>query len=292
MNESSHIPQASPPICAGPAPVTPGEACCAGLLREWYVWVVLVAMAAFGFWRFFAGPPEPAHKTANSIGVEFVYVPPGAFVMGDVRGSRRDGKPQAEPHRVTITRGFYIGRTEVTQSQWTALMGDDPGSAKIADPSTFKGDDLPVHNVTWREAEEFCKRLSRKEGKTYRLPTEAEWEFACRAGADREAPYSGITSGKAPQPVGKRPANHWGVCDMIGNVAEWCADKYAAYAEADAVDPFIAAASEDEPRVVRGGSFRSAEGRGSASEPRPGARAAMSPDDRSDAVGFRIVREK
>jgi formylglycine-generating enzyme required for sulfatase activity len=160
------------------------------------------------------------------------------------------------PHRVTLTRAFRIGATEVTERQWLAVMrqGRSPQPAG----------DRPVASVSWREAQEFCLELSRKEGKTYRLPTEAEWEFACRAGVASPpaatvdlaavAWYSENSDGSA-HAVGLKAPNAWGLHDTLGNVAEWTADVYAPYPREDGKDPTGPAAGTT--KVVRGGSFRS-----------------------------------
>jgi formylglycine-generating enzyme required for sulfatase activity len=162
----------------------------------------------------------------NSIGIKLAYIPPGNFTMGS---------PKTEPGRIAnetqsqiaFARGFRIGVTEVTQKQWRQIMGTNP--------SFFQGDDLPVERVTWREAVEFCQRLSEKEGKRYRLPTQAEWEYACRAGTTT-AYYSGGNqmalaeagwylgnSDNHSHPVARKKPNPWGLYDMHGNVSEWCA---------------------------------------------------------------------
>lgn len=136
-------------------------------------------------------------------------------------------------HVVQIQREFYLGATEVTQKQWKAVMR--------ANPSRFKGDDLPVENVSWDDVIEFCKKLSQKEAKKYRLPTEAEWEYACRAGTEmrfstgddeeelKKAGWFNGNSDKKTHPVGQKAPNAWGLYDMHGNVMEWCRDVYKDY---------------------------------------------------------------
>ncbi len=202
-----------------------------------------------------AGPAEaPPDVTTNSVGMRMVRVAPGSFVVGS---------PPAEPmrqeeetlHRVTLSRGFRIAATEVTERQWLAVM---PQGRRLQ-----QGDDRPVASVSWKEAREFCLELSRKEGKTYRLPTEAEWEYACRAGttsttaADLGAVawYSENSDGTA-HAVGLKAPNAWGLFDMLGNVAEWTADVYGPYPRGDEVkDPTGPASGST--RAVRGGSWRS-----------------------------------
>src|SRR5262249_26689915 len=148
-------------------------------------------------------------------------------------------------HRVTLTGGFFLGVHQVTQAQWQMVMGSKP--------SRFKGENLPVERVSWDDCQEFCKRLAERDGKRYRLPTEAEWGYACRAGtatpfpfgetiSPDQANYGGYyTYGKGKEgvyrqkttPVGSFPANAWGLFDMHGNVYEWCEDWYGPYQSED-----------------------------------------------------------
>jgi len=229
----------------------------------------------------------------NSIGMEFVKIEPGIFMMGSPanEGGRSDDEKQ---HEVAIRKGFYLGATEVTQDQWRAVMGNNP--------SYFTGDGrLPVEKVSWLEAQEFCKKLSEKEGRNYRLPTEAEWEYACRAGTTTpfytgstistdQANYNGnFTYGngvkgvdrKKTTPVGSFAPNAWGLYDMHGNVWEWCQSAYEGYPY-DA-DDGRNAYNNHVTRVDRGGSWnlnprncRSADRRGS------------TPVDRIIYIGFRV----
>jgi formylglycine-generating enzyme required for sulfatase activity len=160
-------------------------------------------------------------------------------------------------HEVTITEPHYLGRLEVTQEQYQQVMGTNP--------SQIKGRDLPVEMVSWDDAQEFCKKASEKTGLAVRLPTEAEWEHACRAGTrtdyytgdaeadlDRAAWYR-ANSGNTTHPVGQKTPNAWGVHDMHGNVWEWCADRYAHYRTGSATDPQGPAEGTD--CVLRGGSW-------------------------------------
>jgi formylglycine-generating enzyme required for sulfatase activity len=154
--------------------------------------------------------------------IEMVLVPGGSFLMGSPENEPDRLSFEGPEHRVTV-RSFYLGKYEVTQAQWRAVMG--------ANPSLFKGDNLPVETVSWDDAKEFCGRLSQMTGKKYRLPTEAEWEYACRAkttGAyagdlDAMAWYNKNSDGKT-HPVGQKQPNAFGFYDMHGNVAEWCED--------------------------------------------------------------------
>ncbi len=177
---------------------------------------------------------------ANSLGMRFAWRPPGTFLMGSPPSEpqRWDDEQQ---HRVTLSKGFWLGVTPVTQAQWQAVMGSNP--------SHFQGDDRPVEEVSWDDCQEFCKRLAERDGQRYRLPTEAEWEYACRAGtttpfhfgatlSTEQANYDGnYTYGEGKKgkyreettPVGSFPANAWGLHDMHGNVWEWCQDWYGPY---------------------------------------------------------------
>jgi formylglycine-generating enzyme required for sulfatase activity len=195
-------------------------------------------------------------KFTNSIGMKFVLIPAGEFTMGSPENEQ--GRDSNEPqHKVKITKPFYMQTTEVTQAQWKAVMGNNP--------SYFKGNDLPVETVSWDDAQEFIKKLSAKEGVKYRLPTEAEWEYACRAGSttkfyfgedesklDEYAWYHNNSDGKT-HPVGQKKPNAWGLYDMHGNVWEWCQDWYGAdyYKNSPAEDPQGPASAES--RVLRGG---------------------------------------
>jgi uncharacterized protein (TIGR02996 family) len=207
--------------------------------------------------------PQRTIVLAEGVEMTFSFIPPGSFLMGspeDEEG-RRD---EETPHRVTLTRGFWLGTTPVTQAQWTAVL--------LNNPSYFEGEDLPVEVVSWEDGQEFCRQVSQRVGKRCRLPSEAQWEYACRAGTTTpfafgdtlstyQANYDGhFTYGKGARgvyrerttPVGCFPPNAWGLFDMHGNVWEWCADGYGAYQEMDSTDPTF----RDEPaRVLRGGSW-------------------------------------
>jgi len=209
----------------------------------------------------------------------YVRIRPGEFLMG-ANSDQADEKPV---HRVRITRGFEIGKYEVTQAQWEAVMGSNP--------SHFKGVDLPIENVSWNDVQNFLLRLNEKSSNyQYRLPSEAEWEYACRAGTTGE--YAGnidslawykSNSGNTTHAVGQKSANAWGLYDMHGNVWEWCQDWYGAYASEEVADP--KGANTGTTRVLRGGSWA-----------RPPAslhsarRSGFSPDTRNNSLGFRLVR--
>ena len=182
-------------------------------------------------------------------GVKLCWCPPGRFTMGSPRTElqRRSDEAQVE---VTLTNGFWIGKYEVTQGQWIRVVGKLPGEFTA---SGGEGDDLPVYNINYREAEEFCRNLTEKARASsqlsreweFRLPTEAQWEYACRAGTTTATsfgdklnsqqanvlgkPYNGAEPGPSlnrATKVGSYPANAWGLHDMHGNVVEWCRDWY------------------------------------------------------------------
>jgi formylglycine-generating enzyme required for sulfatase activity len=221
----------------------------------------------------------------NSLGMRLVRVPAGTFTMGSLPGAPMRQEEET-PRRVTLTRAFRIAATEVTQRQWLTLMPQNPS------PKT--GDDLPVTSVSWKEAQEFCLKLSEKEGARYRLPTEAEWEYACRAGApdapagtarlDTVAWYS-ANSGETTHPVGQKERNAWGLFDLLGNVAEWTLDAYAPYPRVEtATDPTGPPAGS--ARVVRGGAWRSFP-----PAVRCAARTGTPESYQLSHVGLRVVRE-
>jgi len=174
-------------------------------------------------------PPIIEIDLGRGVKMKMVYIPPGEFLMGSPEG---EGRPDEHPqHRVRITKGFYMGATEVTQAQWKAVMGTEPWKGK---PHTGKSPNAAANSVPWNAAIEFCKRLSRNTGRSSRFPTEAEWEYACRAGTttpyyfgndpsrlSEYAWYKANSDGRPHEVARKRP-NRWGLFDMHGNVFEWC----------------------------------------------------------------------
>ncbi len=227
--------------------------------------------------RLFAQPPK---EIINSIGMKLVLIPKGTFMMGspfDEEGASND----EALHKVTISNEYYLGVYEVTQSQYEKVMGANPSEFK---GSLLEGDSStrPVDNVSWVNAVVFCKKLSKlpeekKAGRIYRLPTEAEWEFACRAGSVtkyhfeekntsasdyawlnlnmsvRDYAWFKLNSNEQTHPVGEKKANAWGLHDMHGNVSEWCSDWYGEYPKDPVSDP--TGPSQGEYKVFRSGSF-------------------------------------
>ncbi len=218
----------------------------------------------------------------------------GSFTMGSPESE--DGRENDETqHRVTLTKGYWLGETEVTQGQWKSVMGSNP--------SYFKGDNRPVENVSWDDCQEFIRKVNaeaeRQFGGEARLPTEAEWEYACRAGStgayagtgdlDSMGWYGG-NSGSKTHPVGQKRPNAWGFYDMHGNVWEWCNDWYGSYPSGSVTDP--AGAASGDLRVLRGGGWndgarycRSAFRLGNF----PADRYWLDPGDRGGDIGFRLA---
>ena len=197
---------------------------------------------------------ESFHETVNGVTFEMVPVNGGSFMMGSDDG-HADEKPT---HRVTVS-DFYIGKTEVTQALWKAVMGDNP--------SNFRGDNLPVESISWDDAQQFIEKLNRLTGKKYRLPTEAEWEYAAGGGSTNRTKWSGTddessvtnyawygsNSGDQTHEVASKLPNSLGLYDMSGNVWEWCNDWYGSFSSNDQVNP--KGASSGSYRVIRGGSW-------------------------------------
>jgi formylglycine-generating enzyme required for sulfatase activity len=212
----------------------------------------------------------------NGVELTLMLIPSGEFLMGatEVEADSDDEQPQ---HLVRITQ-FLMGRYAVTQSQWRVVAGYDRIDKELdPDPSSFKGDNRPVEQVSWEDAKEFCRRLSKKTGKDYRLPSEAQWEYACRAGTKTPflfgetittelANYSGVDTYKdGPKgeyrgettDVGSFPANAWGLYDMHGNVWEWCEDDWHNSYEGAPSDgsAWIESDRTETRRLLRGGSW-------------------------------------
>ncbi|MBF0183267.1 MAG: formylglycine-generating enzyme family protein [Magnetococcales bacterium] len=194
-------------------------------------------------------------------GIELLDIPGGTFSMGCAgEWTARCFDWEKPAHEVTLS-SFRLARTEVTQAQWRKVMGEDPADLQAKEC----GDDCPVESVAWDDVQEFLKKLNSMGEHKFRLPTEAEWEYACRSGGKEES-YSGgsdpdkvawheSNSGRHVHPVGKMAANGFALHDMSGNVMEWVQDIYGAYAAAAATDPLVESGGSD--RVFRGGFFSS-----------------------------------
>ena len=223
----------------------------------------------------------------NDIGVVLVPIPAGEFMMGSPE-SEANHRPDETQHRVRITKPFYLSAHEVTQAQYNRVMGNNP--------SRSQGPTKPVEMVSWNDAVEFCRRLSEQERKEYRLPTEAEWEYACRVGTTTsyscgdnvsqlgEYAWYSDNSGNTIHAVGEKLPNAWGLYDMHGNVFEWCRDWGKPYGSQNVlIDP--AGPASGSHRVLRGGSFSSLP-----RLVRSANRIYLQPDDRGFVFGFRLAR--
>jgi formylglycine-generating enzyme required for sulfatase activity len=225
--------------------------------------------------------------------MSLVPIKPGKFMMGSPETEKGRSENEGPQHEVTLTKGFYLGAAEVTEAQYKAVTGHDK--------PWWMGPTYPVPGVTWQRAVEFCRRLSEKTGRRARLPTEAEWEYACRAGsqarfcfgdddkklgdyawyADNSKNAEG--TGVWIQPVGRKKPNAWGLYDMHGNQGEWCADWLGPYTAASVVDP--RGQEIDRSRAVRGGTTAPPEFCRSAARMQTGA------DSSSPFTGFRVLVE-
>lgn len=230
----------------------------------------------------------------NSIGMEFVLIPNGSFSMGS--STSENGHEDDEiKHRVIITKPFYLGKYEVTQGQWKAVMGSLPsGMSELG--QEFFDDNKPIVRVSWEETQDFINKLNAKGDGKYRLPTEVEWEYAARAGSnakysfgdnenllDEYAWYNGNSGGKLHEVGGKKP-NAWGLYDMHGNVWEWCQDLYDSYLNSAQTSP--SGAKSSSVRVNRGGGWYD-----NAAEMRSANRDNYSTSARNYGLGFRLVKE-
>ena len=226
-------------------------------------------------------------ELGGGVSLELVGIPPGEFVMGSPSSEAHRYDNEGPQHRVQITQGFWMGKYEVTQAQWQSVMGNNP--------RWFTGDGkLPVEQVSWDDCQEFVKKLSQRVGGTFRLPTEAEWEYACRAGSStaycfgddesRLGDYAWYdeNSGNETHPVGQKKPNAWGLYDMHGNVYEWCGDWFGDYPSGAVTDP--TGPSSGSRRVVRGGGWN-----GGPWICRSADRIRSSPVYRYDLHGFRVA---
>jgi formylglycine-generating enzyme required for sulfatase activity len=238
----------------------------------------------------------------NTIGMTLNKIPAGTFMMGSPGSETGRGDDETQ-HEVTISKAFYMQTTEVTRGQWTAVMGTEPWKGVVPFLGNVKkGTNYPACYVSREDAVAYCKKLSEKEGKTYRLPTEAEWEYACRAGTETAWSFGDdekvlgdyawydknakdIGEGYAHQ-VGRKKPNAFGLYDMHGNVSEWCHDYYGEdyYKQSSEKDP--TGLSSGSSRVLRGGTWRLNSG-----FTRSAFRYRFGADTRNFSNGFRLVRE-
>lgn len=281
--------------------------------------VLTASYSGFSRVEFSAGPPPAfAGRKAGDeravAGVHLCWCPPGKFIMGSPRTEleRRPGEDQVE---VTLTKGFWIAKFEVTQGQWKRVVGPLPGPLTAELPA---GDDLPVGNVNFAEAEAFCGKLTElgrrsgglPDGWEFRLPTEAQWEYACRAGTttatafgdklgNKQAnfkgkPYNGGEPGPSPgraAKVGSYPPNAWGIHDMHGNTFEWCRDWYHPRLPGG-VDPDLYSLKPSADRNRDGSASRVRRGGAWCDDGWPcrsAFRLRFEPERRYDHIGFRVV---
>ncbi len=238
-------------------------------------------------------PKELTVDLGKGVKLELVLIPAGEFMTGSPDSDKSDKNAQGwekPQHRVRITKPFYLGKYLVTQEQWEAVMGNNP--------SYFRGPKNPVEHVSWDDCQEFLGKLNAKigtQGGKFVLPTEAQWEYACRAGSKtkycfgedetRLGDYAWYdkNSGNTMHTVGEKKPNGWGLYDMHGNVWEWCRDwcKDGYYKESPVDDPTGAATGSG--RVIRGGNWLC-----SARHCRSASRGCIEPGDRDDFLGFRV----
>ncbi|MEM9451388.1 MAG: formylglycine-generating enzyme family protein [Cyanobacteria bacterium P01_E01_bin.6] len=233
-------------------------------------------------------------KLSHGAVLDMIYIPEGIFLMGSPKNEPDQNNWEGPQHRVAVP-SFFVGKYPVTQKQWFIVSTFPKVDVDLSsEPSLFKGDDLPVECVSWNDAVEFCKRLSKRAGREYRLPSESEWEYACRSGTTTAYSFGdSITPGQAnfnenvgqTTPLGKYPPNKFGLHDMHGNVWEWCQDIWHEnYKGAPTNGSAWVTDRDDELRVIRGGSWyvyprycRSA------------TRVYIEADNDDDDVGFRVV---
>lgn len=270
---------------------------------------------------------EPDPEVTNVLGMKLIWVTPGSFLMGSPEAEPQRDASDEQQHRVTLTRGFYLGMYEVTQEEYVRLIGVNP--SKVPDPLLPKNlkpsngfspagggvrmpEDktprMPVDSVTWEMADSFCKLLSqnpseKQAGRSYRLPTEAEWEYACRAGTSTAYSFGNdarelgnyawypSNAQRKPHPVGQKKPNRWGFFDMHGNLGEWCADWYDAayYQSSPAKDP--KGPPPRKHRVYRGGmwDYDPKESKNPAAWLRSAQRLEALPAIQAQAIGFRVA---
>ena len=247
---------------------------------------------------------EPLEGIGEAIPLQMLLIPEGTFMMGSPE-DELDREEREGPQREVSVPPFFLGRYPITQAQWRAVVSLSQVNRELnPEPSSFKGDNLPVEQVSWYEAVEFCDRLSAQTGRPYRLPSEAEWEYACRAGtttpfhfgttltievANYNGSYTYADGSKGKISATTTPvdrfeiANAFGLCDMHGNVYEWCEDHYENYNQTPVDGSAWITDDKEARRILRGGSWDS--------DPRncrSARRSNDSPDNRDPYVSFRV----
>ena len=247
------------------------------------IYTLAVAMMAS------CGKTDKGQEVIDSLVAHMVSVEGGTFTMGATEEHKTDVANDEKPlHEVTLAN-FSIGRYEVTQAEWTAVMGQNP--------SKVQADNLPVTNVSWDDCQQFLQKLNEMTGRKFRLPTEAEWEYAARGGKlSKGTQYSGEqdrpknvgwfvdNSNGETHPVGEKTPNELGLYDMSGNVWEWCEDWYVEYTDSARTNPVFTQQVNGEGRVDRGGAWNS-----KASTLRTSYRDSGQPGTRVSNIGFRIA---
>lgn len=262
-----------------PVPVTP-ESALSDLgfrlsAQEWVrpVWAEAAERDRYGAWASFR---------VGKVEVRLRWIPPGSFLMGSPRAEEGRWEDEGPQHEVRLTEGFWMAETPCTQALWVTLMGENP--------SHFEGENLPVEQVSWEGVQRFFVALNARNGPGWGLPTEAQWEYACRAGTralrygglDGIAWYAGNSGGQTHDVRGKAP-NAWGLYDMLGNVYEWCSDRKSSYQPDMLIDPRGPTSGQN--RVFRGGGWG-----GTARRVRAAYRDWGEPGGRLSILGFRLVR--
>jgi len=232
---------------------------------------------------------------SEDVSLTLVLIPAGDFRMGTLKDEPNSLSSERPQHQVTVS-SFLMGRYPVTQAQWRVVAGYSRIDKDLDPaPSRFKGDTLPVERVSWEDATEFCRRIAAKTGKAYGLPSEAQWEYACRAETQTTYHFGDRLTAELANygdrvnqtsEVGRYPANRWGLHDMHGNVWEWCEDHWhETYVGApEDGSAWISSGESEDPRVLRGGSWNSDPG-----FCRSAFRDWSAPDFWLNGVGFRVV---